>query len=170
MPTGPRETLPSAGQKVQITGTRQSGRCWVSGYVACVVTFSRHTLAGGTEKLFYRGLSHCQCPWLLRDGFCQCVHTDKSSQFRIVAIFTVVDSQTLHQRNLPLFRCVSLITAVPNFTYIVSVVHYIEQSKHWCSQCAMLSFYIQQNTPKISWYFSKISYLVTFRSPKQNCR
>jgi len=117
--------------------------CWVFGYVAFVVNFSRRALTGGTERLFCHCLSHSQRPCLFRDGFCQCVHTDITSQFRIVAIFTVVDSQTLYQRNLTVFRWVSLITAVQNFTYKVSVVHYTQQIKHWCSNCASL-FYIQQ--------------------------
>jgi len=82
------------------------------------------------KKLFYKSRTLCQRPWLLRDDFSQCVHTDINSQFRIVAIFTVVDSQTLHQRNLPLFRCVSLITTVQIFMYRVSAVHYTQQSKH----------------------------------------
>ena len=99
-------------------------------YVESVVTFSRPALAVGKEKIFYNGRTLCQRPWLLRDDFCQCVHTDINSQFRIVAIFTVVESQTFHQRKLTLFRCVSLITTVQNLTYRVSVVHCIQKSKH----------------------------------------
>ena len=62
--------------------------------------FSRLTLAGGTEKLFYQGLTHCQRPLLFRDGFCLCAHTDTNTQFRIDVIYTVVDSQNLYQRDL----------------------------------------------------------------------
>ena len=61
---------------------------------------SRFTIAGGIEKLFFQGLTHSQLPWLFRDGFCLCAHTDINSQFRIDAIFIVVDSQNLYQRNL----------------------------------------------------------------------
>ena len=115
-------------------------RCWGPGYVACVVTFSRHALNGRIEKLFCHCLSHCQRQCLFSDGFCQFVHTDINSQFRIVAIFTVVDSQTLYQRTIPLFRGLSLITTLQYFAGKVSLVHYIQQGKHLCSHCALLLF------------------------------
>jgi hypothetical protein len=127
----------------KLPGISSPEGCWGLGYVAFVVTFSRPALNGGNEKFFCHCLPQCQRPWLFRDGFCQCVHTDITSQFRIVATFTVVDSQTLYQRNPPVFRCVSLITTVQNFTYKVSVVHYTQQSKHWSSHCDILLFYIQ---------------------------
>ena len=73
--------------------------------------FSRLTLAGGTEKLFYQGLTHSHRPWLFRDGFCLFAQTDITSLFRIDAIFTVVDSQNLYQRNLWVMRLNG--TAIP---------------------------------------------------------
>jgi len=48
--------VPAAGDKVQITGTRQSGRGQGAGYVACGVNFSLPALAGGTEKLIHQAL------------------------------------------------------------------------------------------------------------------
>jgi len=113
--------------KLLVHGSLEGGKG--PGHVASVVNFSRPTLAGGNEKLIHQGPTRCRRPWSLTDGSCQCVHTDVTSQYRIVAIFTVVDSQALYQRKLLVFRCVSVITSVTNFTNIVSVVNYIHQSK-----------------------------------------
>ena len=117
------------GEGANFLGLSSPEGSWEHGYVSFVVNFSRPSLAVG-KILLYQSRTLCQRPWLLRDDFCLCVHTDIISQFRIVAIFTVVDSQTLHQRKLPLFRCISLITTVHNFTYRVSVIHNTQQSKH----------------------------------------
>jgi len=100
------------GEGTNFLGPSRPERVCGPGYVAFVVTFSRPALNGGTEESFCHCLSHCQRPWLFRDGFCQCVHTDINPQIHIFAIYTVADPQTLYQRNLPVFRCAFLITTV----------------------------------------------------------
>jgi len=84
-------------------GSTEGGRG--PGHVASVVASSWPALAGGIEKLFHQGPARCRRPWSLRDRSCQRVHTDVTSQYRIVAIFTVVDSQALYQRILLVFMC-----------------------------------------------------------------
>ena len=131
VPTRTREPLTSARRRCKLLGTKQSGR-ELGARIRCMCCDAQpgRSCCGKGKKLFYQSRTICQRPWLLRDEFCLCVHRDTNSQLRIVAIFTVVDSQNLQQRNLPLFRCDSLITTVQIFTYRVSVVHYTQQSKH----------------------------------------
>ena len=110
---GTAEPLQSAGEMVQITGTRKS-RKGLEVRIRCMCCdFSRPAHATGTEKLLFQGLTHCQRPWLFTDGFCQFVHIDINSQFRIDALFTVVDSQILYQINLLGMRLNG--TAIPGY-------------------------------------------------------
>ena len=102
------------GRRYKLPGLGSAERVCGPYTLRVFFTFIRPALAGGTEETFYQCVTHSQRPWLLRDDFCQCVHTDITPQFRIVAIITVVDSQTLYQRNLPVFRWVSLITSLQN--------------------------------------------------------
>ena len=73
--------------------------------------FTRPAHAMGKEKLFYHGLTHSQRPWLVRDGFCLCAHTDINRHICIDSLFTVVESQILYQRNLLGMRLIG--TAIP---------------------------------------------------------